>query len=189
MRQGTVGIEILEQVPDVDAIVVPVGGAGLIAGIALAVKTLRPEVAIYGVEPERAASYRAALANNGPVMLQDMGSTLADGLAVPCVGANAFSVSKDYVDHCVEVQEKSIALSVLRLVENEKIVVEGSGATGLAGIIEAFAPWGEEKPKYVRSRDITLYYCIWCSLGTFARKEASLFSSGLHLVSSAVFFF
>mmetsp|Transcript_8809 Transcript_8809/g.18072 ORF Transcript_8809/g.18072 Transcript_8809/m.18072 type:complete len:502 (-) Transcript_8809:229-1734(-) len=131
---GTIGIEIVEDVPDVDAVVVPVGGAGLIAGISCAIKTLKPECQVYGVEPERAASYIEALAVGEPVFTH-MEATLADGLAVPSVGPHAFEVARHYVDETVTCSEKEIALAVLRLIENEKVVVEGGGAAGLAALL------------------------------------------------------
>ena len=106
---GTMGLEILDAVPDVDAIVVPVGGAGLIAGISLAAKTLNPSVQIIGVEPLRCASLTAALKAGKPVAA-DVSSTLADGLAVPVVGGNSFNVAKKYVDKVVTVQDRFIAL-------------------------------------------------------------------------------
>ncbi|KAG5183839.1 tryptophan synthase beta subunit-like PLP-dependent enzyme [Tribonema minus] len=125
---GTMGMEILEQVPNVEVVVVPVGGAGLIAGIALAVKTLRPDVKVIGVEPEFCPSYTAALeAITTP--------TLADGLAVPMVGHNAFAVAKNLVDSVHLVTERCVALAVLRLVEMEKYVVEGGGCAGLAALL------------------------------------------------------
>ena len=87
--QGTLGLEIAEQVPDVDAVIVPIGGGGLIAGVALALKTLKPRVQIIGVEPERAASFTAAMQAGRPVKVE-VKPTLADGLSVPQVGENAF---------------------------------------------------------------------------------------------------
>ncbi|GLD92721.1 hypothetical protein PINS_up001300 [Pythium insidiosum] len=136
---GTMGIEILNQVPNVDAIIVPVGGGGLIAGIALAVKTLAPNVQVIGVEPELCPSYSGALDAGKPVHVPTA-PTLADGLAVPCVGANAFQVARDRVDKVVTVSERAIALSVLRLVEQEKVVVEGGGACSLAALIDNKLP-------------------------------------------------
>ncbi|CAK4102174.1 unnamed protein product [Aphanomyces euteiches] len=136
---GTMGIEILNQVPKVDAIIVPVGGGGLIAGIALAVKTLNPSVQIIGVEPENCASFTAALAAGRPVDTPTK-PTLADGLAVPQVGSNAFEIAARLVDRVVTVSEKAIALSVLRLCELEKVVVEGGGAASLASLIEDKLP-------------------------------------------------
>jgi threonine dehydratase len=131
---GTIGIEIIEDVPCVDAVVVPIGGAGLIAGISAAVKTLKPDVLVYGVEPEFAASYTAALQAGKPVPAI-VTPTLADGLAVPVVGPHAFEVARHYVDECVLCTEKEVSLAILRLIENEKMVVEGGGATGLAALL------------------------------------------------------
>ena len=132
---GTLGIEILEQVPDCDVVVVPVGGGGLIAGLALAMKTLNPEIKVIGVEPKRCASFTAALAAGKPVHFAGVKPTLADGLAVPQVGAHAFAVARHWVDEVVTVEERDVALGVLRLVEGEKMVVEGGGATGLAALL------------------------------------------------------
>lgn len=137
--QGTIGLEIVDQVPDLDAVVVPIGGGGLIAGIALAVKTLKPEVKVYGVEPAHAASFTAARAAGHPVCV-DTQATLADGLAVNCVGDNAFDLAREYVDKVVTVDEHWLALAVLRCVELEKSVVEGGGAAGLAALLAGALP-------------------------------------------------
>ncbi len=137
--QGTIGLEIAEQVPDVDAVIVPIGGAGLIAGAALALKTLKPSVQIIGVEPCRAASYAAALQAGQPVGVT-MQPTLADGLAVPKVGANAFALARTLVDRSVLVDERHLALAILRLVELEKAVVEGAGAAPLAACLAGLVP-------------------------------------------------
>jgi len=131
---GTIGIEMIEDVPDLDAVVVPIGGAGLIAGIACAVKTLKPSAKVYGVEPEFAASYTEALKAGKPVPAH-VTPTLADGLAVPVVGPHAFEVARHYVDECVTCTEKEVSLAILRLIENEKMVVEGGGASGLAALL------------------------------------------------------
>jgi threonine dehydratase len=137
--QGTMGLEILDQVPDVDAILVPVGGAGLIAGIALAVKSLRPEVQIIAVGAENTPSFAEALRAGKPVRVTNH-PTLADGLAVPEVGSNAFSVAKSYVDNFVRVSEDEIALAILRIIELEKSVVEGSAAATLAALLSGKLP-------------------------------------------------
>ncbi len=131
---GTLGVEMLEQVPDADVIVVPVGGAGLIAGVALAAHTLNPKVRLNGVEPRRCASYSAALLHDAPIAAPTK-PTLADGLAVPTVGPHAFAVAKRWVDEVVQVSERQVAISVLRLVELQKLIVEGGGASGLAALL------------------------------------------------------
>jgi threonine dehydratase len=132
--QGTLGLEILEQVPDVDLVIVPVGGAGLIAGISLAIKTLRPGVKIIAVEAENVASFSAALEAGRPTPIA-LQPTLADGLAIPEVGANGFAIARENVDRTVTVTEEQIAISILRIVELEKGVVEGAGGTPLAACL------------------------------------------------------
>jgi threonine dehydratase len=132
--QGTMGIEIVEQVPDVDLVVIPVGGAGLLAGVALAVKTLRPQTKIIAVEADHVASFSAALEAGKPTRTA-IQPTLADGLAIPQVGANGFEVARSLVDRTVTVTEEQIAIAILRLVEMEKSVVEGAGATPLAACL------------------------------------------------------
>lgn len=129
--QGTMGIEIIEQVPDVDLVVIPVGGAGLLAGVALAVKTLRPQTKIIAVEAENVASFSAAMEAGKPTRLA-LHPTLADGLAIPQVGPNGFEIARSLVDKIVIVTEAQIAISILRIVELEKGVVEGAAATPLA---------------------------------------------------------
>ena len=136
---GTLGLEILDQVPDADAIVVPVGGGGLIAGLGLATKRLRPGCEVVGVETLRSASFTAALEAGCPTPAT-VGSTLADGLAVPCVGGRAFEIARRVVDRVVRVDEEAVALAILRLVELEKGVVEGAGATPLAALIAGELP-------------------------------------------------
>jgi threonine dehydratase len=136
---GTIGLEMLDQVPDLQAIVVPVGGAGLIAGVALATKSINPAIEIIGVEPANAASLIPALEAGRPVHVT-MRPTLADGLAVPQVGGNAFAIARQYVDRMVIVNEYDIALAVLRLVEMEKAVVEGAGAAGVAALLAGKVP-------------------------------------------------
>ena len=129
--QGTMGLEIVEQTPDLEAVIIPVGGAGLLAGVSLAIKTLRPNVNIVAVEAENAASFSAALEAGKPTKIA-MHPTLADGLAIPEVGSNAFRIAKPLVNLAVTVTEEQIALAILRLVELEKSVVEGAAATPLA---------------------------------------------------------
>lgn len=132
--QGTIGLEICEQVKGADAVVVPVGGGGLIAGVAAAIKSLQPKTKIIGVESIKCQSFTNALANGSPVFTPNE-PTLADGLAVPTVGYNAFATVVPLLDKMVVVREEWIALAILRLVELEKCVVEGAGAAGLAAIL------------------------------------------------------
>lgn len=137
--QGTMALEILDQVPEMDAIVVPVGGGGLIAGVGLAIKALKPSVKVIGVAAENTPSFASALAAGKPVNVQN-GATLADGLAVPAVGANAFEIAREVVDQFVLVSENEIALAILRILELEKSVVEGAAASSLAALLSGKLP-------------------------------------------------
>jgi threonine dehydratase len=148
---GTIGLEILEQVPGADAIVAPIGGAGLVAGLGLAVKSRAPGVRLVGVEPARCASYSAALAAGRPVKVTAT-ATLADGLAVPEVGARSFEIARTRVDEVVTVEEDAIALAILRLAELEKGVVEGAGAAPLAAFLAGRLP-------SLRGRRVVLVLC------------------------------
>ncbi len=132
--QGTMGLEILEQAPDLDAVVVPVGGGGLLAGVGTVMKAMRPSVRVVGVEPVHAACFTAALAAGTPVKVP-LSPTLADGLAVAQLGARPFEALRHVVDEVVTVDEASIALAILRLIELEKSVVEGAGAAPLAAFL------------------------------------------------------
>lgn len=137
--QGTMALEIFEQVRDADAIVCPIGGAGLIAGIAVAAKALKPRLKIIGVESVATASFTAALRAKRPVAIPRR-ATLADGLAVLKVGANAFELARTRVDQVVRVSEDWIALAILRMVELEKTVVEGAAAAPLAALMAGLLP-------------------------------------------------
>jgi threonine dehydratase len=129
--QGTLGLEILEDLPDVDAIVVPVGGGGLIAGIATAVKSIKPSVRIVGVEPINAPTLHESL-KAGKVTRIETKPTLADGLAIAEVGKLCFELIRPRLDELLLVDEPTIARSVLKLLELEKTMVEGAGAVPLA---------------------------------------------------------
>ncbi|XP_045178315.2 L-threonine ammonia-lyase-like [Mercenaria mercenaria] len=142
--QGTIGLEIVEQVPDLDACIIPIGGGGMIAGTALAIKKKCPDVTIIGVEPEHCPSFAEARKAKKPIYTPTT-STLADGLAVPTVGVNAFHTADKLIDKIVTVNEENIALAILRCIELEKAVVEGGGAVGLAAIIQGFVPELEGK--------------------------------------------
>lgn len=137
--QGTMALEILEQVKNIDAIVCPIGGAGLIAGLAVAVKALKPRIRIIGVESVATASFTAALKARRPVTIPRQ-ATLADGLAVLKVGGNAFDLARPRVDQVVRVSEDWIALAILRMVELEKTVVEGAAAAPLAALMAGLLP-------------------------------------------------
>lgn len=129
--QGTMGLEILEDVPDVDAVIVPIGGGGLVAGVGLAIKTLKPGVRIIGVEARHATTMQESLCK-GKVTRVNPRPTLADGLAVAEAGQYCFDIAKDVIDEMAIVDEVQIATAVLRLLELEKMVVEGAGAVPLA---------------------------------------------------------
>lgn len=149
--QGTMALEIIEQVPDLDAVVVPVGGAGLLAGVSLALKTVRPGAKIVAVEAENVASFSAALEAGKPKKIT-IDPTLADGLAIPEVGANAFQIAQPLVDLNVTVTEEEIALAILRLVELQKSVVEGAAATPLAACMSG-------KLKELSDKRVVLLIC------------------------------
>jgi threonine ammonia-lyase medium form len=137
--QGTLGLEILRQVPDVDAIVCPIGGGGLIAGLSLAVKSVRPQVRIVGVESTATGNFSAALRRGRPAAVPRR-PTLADGLATLTLGANAFALARTRVDEIVRVSEDWIALAILRMLELEKTVVEGAAAVPLAAMMAGHLP-------------------------------------------------
>ena len=142
--QGTIGLEILDQLSDADAVVVPIGGGGLIAGVAYAIKHLNPNIKVYGVQAERApamAESRAA----GHVVTLDSVSTFADGIAVKHPGDNTFAIIKDYVDDIVTVSEDEIATAILTLMEKQKLVAEGAGAVGVAAIMFGKLPVAGKK--------------------------------------------
>lgn len=149
--QGTMALEILNQIPGVEAIVAPIGGAGLIAGLAVAVKTLRPSVKIIGVESLATASFTAALRAGRPVAIPRR-PTLADGLAVLKVGTNSFALAKDRIDRVATVSEDWIALAILRLAELEKTVVEGAAAAPLAALMSG-------KLKELAGKTVVLTIC------------------------------
>jgi threonine dehydratase len=137
--QGTIGLELLEQLPDLDAVIAPIGGGGLIGGLALAIKSLRPQVEIYGVQTLRVPSMHTALAGNAPSLLP-RGRTLADGIAVRCVTPRTLELAQRFVDQVVLVDEEEIAEAILLLLEQEKTVAEGAGATALAAAVQGELP-------------------------------------------------
>jgi threonine dehydratase len=132
--QGTIGLELDEENPGLEAVLVPVGGGGLIAGMALAVKTLKPRIRVIGVQAETLPSMKAALDKGEPAELPPA-TTIADGIAVRAVGALPLEVVKKYVDEIVTVSEAEIANAVLLLLEIEKTVAEGAAAVPLAALV------------------------------------------------------
>lgn len=129
--QGTIGLEILEQLPDVEQIVVPIGGGGLISGIATAVKSIKPECRVVGVQAASVASMKASLEAGRIVTVPD-GATIADGIHVLTPGQLTFEAASAYVDEVVTVAEDEIAAAILTLLETQKTVAEGAGATTVA---------------------------------------------------------
>ena len=133
--QGTCGLEILEQVPEVASILVPTGGGGLVAGVATAVKALRPGVRIIAVQAEGAAALPGSLAMGAPVQLETM-QTMADGIAVGRPGDVPFAAVQAYVDDVVTVSEESLSRALLSLLERAKLVVEPAGAAAVAAVLD-----------------------------------------------------
>jgi threonine dehydratase len=132
--QGTLGLELLEQHPDLEAVVVPIGGGGLIGGIGCALKETNPRIQVIGVQPARLPSVKVALSEGKPVTLPSA-VTIADGIAVRRVGVRTLPLIQKYVDDIVTVEEEEIANAVLLLLEREKTLAEGAGAAGLAALV------------------------------------------------------
>ncbi len=135
--QGTIGLELMEQIPDMDAVIVPVGGGGLISGVAFAIKALNPDVKVYGVQAAGAPSMVSSLREKEIVHLPSV-STIADGIAVKTPGENTFALTSQYVDEVVTVTDDEIAAAILALMEQQKLVTEGAGAISVAA-----AMWGK----------------------------------------------
>ena len=129
--QGTIGLEILEQLEDVDIVLCPVGGGGLVSGVAYAIKSLNPQVKVYGVQAENAASMAKSIEIGEQVTLPSV-KTFADGIAVKHPGDNTFRMIRQYVDGVITVSEDEIAAAILALMEKQKLVAEGAGAVGVA---------------------------------------------------------
>ena len=129
--QGTIGLEILDQIADVDAVLVPIGGGGLISGVAFAIKQLRPECKVYGVQATNAPSMYQSVQQGEQITL-DTVSTFADGIAVKHPGDTTYQLVKQYVDEIVTVTEDEIAAAILALIEKQKMIAEGAGAVAVA---------------------------------------------------------
>jgi threonine dehydratase len=137
--QGTLGLEILEQQPDIEAIVAPIGGGGLIGGIACAVKGTNPAIQVFGVQPARLPSMKEALRQRRPVTLKPA-ITIAEGIAVRRAGERTFPMVQKYVDDIVTVEEEEIANAILLLLEQEKTLAEGAGAASIAALLNHKLP-------------------------------------------------
>lgn len=142
--QGTIGLEILEQLPDVEQVVVSIGGGGLISGVGCAIKSLKPECKVIGVQAAGAASMYVSMREGEPVTLPSV-STIADGIAVKCPGSLTFDYCKKYVDEIVTVKEDEIATAILALMEDQKTVAEGAGAATVAAVLFGKVDVSEKK--------------------------------------------
>ena len=142
--QGTIGLELMEQHPDLQAVIVPIGGGGLIGGIACAVKESNPKIQVFGVQPSRLPSMKVAVAEGHPVTL-NAASTIADGIAVRRAGERTLPLVQKYVDDIVTVEEEEIANAILLLLEREKTLAEGAGAAAIAALVNRKLPLVEKK--------------------------------------------
>lgn len=137
--QGTIGLEILDQLPDADAVVVPVGGGGLISGVAYAIKNLNPDIKIYGVQASGAPSMVNSVHDNKIERLDNV-STIADGIAVKEPGQHTFEYCREYVDEMVTVTDDEISAAILALIERQKLIAEGAGAASVAAVMFGKVP-------------------------------------------------
>ena len=149
--QGTAGLELLEEEIKFDAVVVPIGGGGLISGIAIAMKAFQPDIRIIGVEPDHVASMQAALQEGRPTTIVGE-PTIADGLAVKRAGVQTLEIIQKYIDEVVTVSEEEIASAILKLLEIEKTVVEGAGAASLAAVLF-------QKIKGLEGKNVAILVC------------------------------
>ncbi len=137
--QGTVGLEILDQMPDVDAVIVPIGGGGFISGVACAIKQLNPKIKVYGVQAANAPSMYESRAKGEQIMLEKV-FTFADGIAVKRPGDITFRMVQEYVDDIVTVSEDEIAAAILAMLEKQKLIAEGAGAVSVAAAMSGKLP-------------------------------------------------
>ena len=132
--QGTIGLELLEQLDDIDAVVVPIGGGGLISGVAFTMKSLKPDIKVYGVQAAGAPSMQTSV-KDGKIECLDHVSTIADGIAVKEPGSNTFELCRKYVDDIVTVTDDEISTAILTLIEKHKLIAEGAGAVPVAAVM------------------------------------------------------
>lgn len=132
--QGTIGLELLDQLPEIDAVVVPVGGGGLISGVAFALKSLKPEIKVYGVQASGAPSMVESLAEDKIKCLDNV-ATIADGIKVKEPGEHTFEYCKKYVDDIVTVTDDEVSSAILALIEQHKLIAEGAGAVSVAAVM------------------------------------------------------
>ncbi len=132
--QGSIGLEIIDQLPDLDAVVVPVGGGGLISGVAFALKHLNPNIKVYGVQASGAPSMVQSLEQDEIVCLDKVG-TIADGIKVKEPGVNTFELCRQYVDQIVTVTDDEVSSAILALIEQHKLIAEGAGAVAVAAVM------------------------------------------------------
>jgi len=169
--QGTIGLEILEELPELENILVPIGGGGLISGVAAAIKEARPRVRVIGLQAAKAPSVWQSLAR-GKIMQAPVSLTLADGIAVKKPGKNTFPVIRDLVDEIVLVEEEEIAQAIVALLERTKLLVEGAGAVGLAALMHG-------KVKDLRGKTVCLLSGGNIDVKTIARVvERGLLAAG-----------
>lgn len=142
--QGTIGLELLEDLPDVEVVVVPIGGGGLIAGMAIALKKMKPSIKVIGVQTKNMPCMAKALANQCVVTIDGI-PTIADGIAVKTPGNLTFDIVQRYVDEIVTVDEEEIASAILLLLERVKTVSEGAGAASVAAVLNRFAEYKDRK--------------------------------------------
>lgn len=142
--QGTIGLELLDQIPDMDAVIVPIGGGGLISGIAFAVKKLNPKIKVYGVQATGAPSMYNSIHDHQIERLESV-STIADGIAVKEPGENTYNIISQYVDEIVTVTDDEISAAILALMEQQKLVTEGAGAAPVAAAMFNKVPVKDKK--------------------------------------------
>ena len=148
--QGTIGLELMEQLPELDAVIVPIGGGGLISGIAYTIKTINPKVKVYGVQASGAPSMKKSI-DDGEIEELSSVSTIADGIAVKKPGDNTYAICQKYVDEIVTVTDDEISAAILALMEQHKLVTEGAGAVSVAAAMFDKVPVAGKKVACVLS--------------------------------------